>query len=77
MCQPTTPDQYPNADPLQMAFTELGSAVSCLHMETEHIFGPFEDACGPEGYIVNNQKWAKHAFEHIQAAREWMRKIKL
>lgn len=45
-------------------------------METQHIFGPFEDACGPEGYIVNNQKWAKHAFEHIQAAREWMRKIK-
>lgn len=76
MCRPTTPEQYPNSDPLLMAITEIGSASSCLHMEDAPIFGPFTDACGPEGYIVNNQLWAKHAYEHLQASQVWLRKVK-
>lgn len=75
MGEPTTPEKYPKADPLLMAVNEIGSAASCLHMEDAPIFGPFQDACGPEGYIVNNQFWAKHAYEHLRAAQEWLRKI--
>lgn len=75
MSSPTTPSQYPNADPLLMVATELGSAVSCLYMPSEPIYGPFKDACGPEGYIVNNEAWAKHAQEHISAAMEWLRMV--
>jgi hypothetical protein len=66
MCSPDTTAN----DPVQGAIGELFSAISALHMHPEPIAIPTGE------YLVDTDKWAQHAYAHLQQALVYLRKVR-
>jgi hypothetical protein len=60
-------------DPIQGAIEETISAISSLHMVAEAIDPP---PTGTLCYLVETDKWAAHAYQHLQQALVYLRKVR-
>jgi hypothetical protein len=61
------------ADPLQGAASEIISALSALNMHPNPIPADQQLPDNP-GYLSNTDRWVEHAFDHLQAAMDCIRR---
>lgn len=57
-------------DPVQGAIEETISAISSLHMIAEPVADPQGE------FLVNTDRWARHAHEHLRQVLVYLRKIR-